>query len=140
MIVNGGPLKRLSSEWGGISINKGLLSDNYNSLLLTIRQNYHRLSWQASYSLSKTLGYSGSSNSVFLNSSSGVSSIADIYDPKHYYGPQAGSVPNSLTAYAAYELPGRGLHNFAERAILGGWDLSSVGFAAGGGALFFFLY
>jgi hypothetical protein len=126
MIVNGGQLKRLSSEWGGIGINKGLLSDNYNSLLLTIRQNYHRLSWQASYSLSKTLGYGGSSNSVFLNSSSGVSSIADIYDPKHYYGPQAGSVPNSLTAYAAYELPGRGLHNFAERAILGGWDLSSV--------------
>jgi hypothetical protein len=121
MIVNGGNLKRLSPEWGGISMNRGLLSDNYNALLLTIRQNYHRLHWQAAYSWSKTLGYGGSTSS-----SSVVSSIADIYDPQHYYGPQAGSVPVSFTANASYELPGKDLHNFVERAVLGGWDISSV--------------
>ena len=120
-IANNGNLKRLSGEWAGVSISKGLLSSNYNALLLTIRQNYHRLSWQAAYSWSQTLGYGGSSSSL-----SGVSPIADIYDPHHYYGPQAGAVPNSLTAYASYELPGRDLHNFAERAVLGGWTLSSV--------------
>src|ERR1035437_5497723 len=120
-IVNNGNLKRLSGEWAGVSISKGLLSSNYNALLLTIRQNYHRLSWQAAYSWSQTLGYGGSSSSSGV-----VSPIADIYDPHHYYGPQAGAVPNSLTAYASYELPGRDLHKFVERAVLGGWTLSSV--------------
>jgi hypothetical protein len=112
LIVNNGTEDRLSSEWGSINENRNILSGNYNALLLTIRQNYHRLSWQASYTWAKTLTYGGS--------------IANIYDPEHYHGPASGSVPKSFNGTVAYELPGRGLHNFAERAALGGWEISAV--------------
>lgn len=125
-IVNNGSLKRLSPEWGSIGLSKGLLNDNYNSLLFTVRQNYHRLSWQASFSWSRTLGFGGATNSA------GDGSIADIYDAKHYYGPAAGSVPLSFNGSASYELPGKGLHNFIERTLLGGWVVSGVTSAQAG--------
>jgi hypothetical protein len=118
MIANHGTEDRLSPEWGGIIYNTNILSGNYHALLLTIRQNYHRLSWQASYTWAKTLSYGGN--------------IPNIYDPEHYYGPASGSVPKSFNGTVAYEIPGRGLHNFAERAVLGGWEISAVATAQAG--------
>ena len=117
-IINNGTLKRLSPEWLGISKNANLLTNNYNSLLVTVRQSYSRLNWHATYTWSKTLGNGGS--------------IADIYDPKHYYGPASGSVPHSFNGSIAYEFPGRDLHNSYQRALLGGWEVSGVGTAQSG--------
>ncbi len=117
-IKNNGKELRLSPEWAGVSFNTNLLRSNYNALLITIRQNYRRLSWQASYTYAKTLTYGGVIN--------------DIYDVNHYYGPASGSVPQSFNGTVAYELPGRGLHNFAARSLLGGWELSAVATAQAG--------
>ena len=117
-IVNNGNLKRLSPEWLGISENRNLLTGNYNSLLVSVRQSYSRLNWHATYTWSKTLGTGGTIN--------------DIYDAKHYYGPVTGSVPHSFNGSVAYELPGKGLHNFYQRALLGGWEVSAVGTAQSG--------
>ncbi|MGC2404751.1 MAG: hypothetical protein WA510_33480, partial [Acidobacteriaceae bacterium] len=41
-------------------------------------------------------------------------------------------VPKSFTASLAYEFPGRDLHNFYERALLGGWTISGVTTAQAG--------
>ena len=117
-IAHNGTELRLSGEWAGISLNRALLHGNYNALLFTARQNFHRLSWQTSFTWGKTLV------------SGGV--INDIYDPNHYYGPATGSVPLSLNGSVAYELPGRGLHNFVERALLGGWTISGIATAQSG--------
>jgi hypothetical protein len=117
-IVNNGNLKRLSPEWLGISESENLLTDNYNSLLVSVRQSYSRLNWHATYTWSKTLGTGGTIN--------------DIYDPKHFYGPVTGSVPHSFNGSVAYELPGKGLHNFYERTLLGGWEMSAVTTAQSG--------
>jgi hypothetical protein len=111
-IVNNGAERRLSTEWAGIGLSKNLAKGNYNSLLFTARQNIKRLSWQASFIWAKTL-VSGAL-------------INDIYDANHYYGPASGSVPKALNGSVAYELPGRELHNFVERAVLGGWTISGV--------------
>ena len=111
-IKNNGKELRLSQEWAGVSFNSNLLSSNYNALLFTARENYHNLSWQASYTFAKTLTYGGLIN--------------DIYDASHYYGPATGSVPRSFNGSVAYELPGRQLNNLLERALLGGWELSSL--------------
>jgi len=111
-IANDGTELRLSPEWAGISFNTNLLNGNYNSLLLTARQNYHRLSWQGSFTWAKTLNHGGI--------------VDDIYDPNHYYGPASGSVPKSFNGSVQYELPGRSLHNFIERAILAGWEVSGT--------------
>jgi hypothetical protein len=111
-IANNGAERRLSQEWAGISLNKNLTRGNYNALLLTARQNINRLSWQASFAWGKSLVSGGLIN--------------DIYDPNHYYGPASGSVPKAMNGSVAYELPGRGLQNFAERALLGGWTISGV--------------
>ena len=117
-IVNNGAERRLTTEWAGISLNKNLTHSNYNSLLFTVRQNINRLSWQASFTWGKEL-VSGEL-------------INDIYDPNHYYGPANGSVPKSFNGSVAYEFPGRGLHNFVERAVLGGWTISGVTTAQAG--------
>ncbi|HEY1902776.1 MAG TPA: carboxypeptidase regulatory-like domain-containing protein [Terracidiphilus sp.] len=133
MIANGGVEKRLSPEWGSISRNENLLSTNYNAIILTAHQDVHRLSWHASFTFAKTLGYGG--QMLTGASSNGVttaSSIADIYDPQHYYGPAQGSVPVSFNGSASYELPGAGLHNILEKAVLGGWTFSAVTTAQSG--------
>lgn len=106
------------TEWGSINEKRNILSGNYNALLLTLRQNYRRLTWQAAFTWAKTLSHGGF--------------IADINDPEHYYGPVTGSVPKSFNGSVAYELPGRGLHNFYERAALGGWEISGVATAQAG--------
>ena len=125
-IANDGAQARLSPmccgagsapEWGGISYLTNLTSGNYNGLLLTVRQNYHRLNWQASYTWARTLSHGGW--------------ISDIYDYDHYYGPSG--TPKGFNGTVAYELPGRGLHNFVERAILGGWEISGIATAQAGG-------
>lgn len=133
LIANKGTEDRLSSEWGGIIETTGALSGNYNALILTARQNYHRLNWQASYTWAKTLAYGGSTvtgSSSGSPSSAGV--VANIYDPQHYYGPVIASVPHSFNGTVAYEFPGRNLHNFAERAALGGWEISAIATAQSG--------
>jgi hypothetical protein len=111
-IQHNGTELRLSPEWAGITMNRALLHGNYNAIIFTARQNFHRLSWQSSFTWGKTLVSGGIIN--------------DIYDPNHYYGPATGSVPTSFNGSAAYELPGRELHNFIERALLGGWTISGV--------------
>lgn len=117
-IANDGAERRLSTEWAGISLNKNLTHGTYNALVATARQNINRLSWQASFVWSKSLVSGGLIN--------------DIYDANHYYGPASGSVPKSLNGSVSYELPGRGLHNFVERAVLGGWTISGVATAQAG--------
>jgi hypothetical protein len=117
-IVNNGAERRLSTEWAGIGLSKNLTHGNYNALLLTARQNINRLSWQASFTWGKSLVSGGLIN--------------DIYDANHYYGPATGSVPKSLNGSVSYELPGRGLHNFVERAVLAGWTISGVATAQAG--------
>ena len=87
---------------------------------MTARQNFHSLSWQASYVWSKTLGTGGATNP------SGDTSIANIYDAAHYYGPAAYSVPSVFSGSASYELPGKTMHNQLGRAVLAGWTLSAV--------------
>ena len=122
-----------SPEWGSINMTTGALRGNYNALLLTARQNFHRLSWQASYTWAKTLGYGGSTPTGFSQGSeSTAGSVINIYDPQHYYGPVISSVPKSFNGTVAYEFPGRGLHNLAERAVLGGWEISAVATAQSG--------
>jgi hypothetical protein len=134
LIVNNGVEKRLSSEWGSITRNENLLSGNYNAVILTARQDVHRLSWHASFTFAKTLSYgsplvAGNTGNAGLTTDG---SIGDIYDPEHYYGPAQGSVPVSLNGSLAYELPGAGLQNFVEKTVLGGWTLSAVTTAQSG--------
>lgn len=141
LIANGGTECRLpvtglpscTPEWGGIYMATGAERGNYNALILTARQNYHRLSWQASYTWAKTLAFGGTTvngNSSGNNTSTSV--LANIYDPQRNYGPVIASVPHSFNGTVAYELPGRNLHNYAEREVLGGWEISAVATAQSG--------
>jgi hypothetical protein len=133
LIANHGNEDRLSSEWQGIIQTTGVLTGNYNALMLTARQNYHRLSWQAAYTWAKTLGYGGSTATGFSSgSTTSASTVANIYDPEHYHGPAIASVPRSFNGSVAYEFPGRNLHNFYEKALLGGWEISAVATAQAG--------
>jgi hypothetical protein len=127
IIANNGSEKRLSSEWGGIYETTGILSGNYNALMLTARQTYHRLSWQAAYTWAKTLAYGG-----YTATGGALPISVNIYDPEHFHGPVFNSVPKSFNGSVAYELPGRSLHNFAERAVLGGWEISAIATAQSG--------
>jgi hypothetical protein len=128
-IIANGSEKRLSSEWGGIYETTGALSGNYNALMLTARQTYHRLSWQAAYTWAKTLAYGGY---TATGGGSAANASVNIYDPEHFHGPVFNSVPKSFNGSVAYEIPGRSLHNFAERTVLGGWEISAIATAQSG--------
>jgi hypothetical protein len=128
-IIQNGSEKRLSSEWGGIYETRGILSGNYNALMLTARQTYHRLSWQAAYTWAKTLAYGGY---TATGGGGAANASVNIYDPEHFYGPVFNSVPHSFNGSVAYELPGRSLHNFAVRAVLAGWEISAIATAQSG--------
>jgi hypothetical protein len=125
-----GTVTRPTAEWGEINYGRNGLSSNYNQMVVTLRQNYKGLSYQANYNWSRALQYAptvadnGSSPSTF-------SLWNSISDPKSDYGPSSFDVPNSFSFGGAYEVP-RMSHNALVNEAASGWRLSSIIIAQSG--------
>ena len=114
-----GVQNRLTSEWGGISYLMQGLNSQYNALIATVRQRKGGLSWQASYTWSRTIGDPIDQ------------SFPLPYDPKAYRAAQDIDYPQRVSFSAAYELrPHTGRALFDQ--VVGGWTISALGLAQSG--------
>ena len=114
---------RPSGEWGTINYGRTGLSSNYNAMIVTLRQHYKGLSYQANYNWSKALQYAP----TFTDLSTGDSYAVwkGIYDPKSYYGPTSFDRTNTFSLGGNYEVPTfHGGHLLNEAAS--GWRLGTI--------------
>ena len=115
-----GVLNRLTPEWGSINYLMQGLNSHYNALIATMRQRLGTLSWQASYTWSRTIGDPIDQ------------SFPLPYAPKAYYGAQDIDYPQRFSFSLTYELrPHTGRRLFDN--VVGGWTISALGLAQSGG-------
>jgi len=105
--------------------NANILSSNYNSLQVQLRQRFSRgLTYNIAYTWSKSLDdLSG------LNVSGASAFVQDPHNPQADYGPSSFDQPQRLTANGSWELPvGKGKRWSLGWAnwVLGGWKTSAI--------------
>jgi hypothetical protein len=119
---------RPTVEWGEINYGRNGLSSNYNEMVVTLKQHYKTLSYQADYDWSRALQYAPT---VSDPAASTFSIWNSINDPKSFYGPSSFDVPNSFSFAGAYEEPelfkSRLLNQLASE-----WRVSSIIIAQSG--------
>lgn len=116
----GSTIHRPTTEWGALNYGRNGLSSNYNALIVTLRQNYKGLSYQANYNWSRALQYAPTTNTQTTT----YTIWKGIYDPKSYYGPSSFDVPNSFSFAGTYEVPKLLDNKLADHA-LSGWRVGT---------------
>lgn len=123
------PTARPTSEWGQINYGRNGLSSNYNALIVTVRQNYKNLSYQANYNWSRALQYAPASTDLNTNDTYYV--WKGIYDPKSYYGPSTFDRTNTFSFGGTYEVPTVTGSKLANEAA-SGWRIGAIVIAQSG--------
>jgi len=111
---------RYYKPFGGMDLLHHVSTSNYNALQVTARRNVTQgLTLLASYTWSKTLGYSGAFNGV-----------VDPFNSKLNYGLQSYSLPQILNISYIYQMPNLGNRYFSGNkfagGVLDGWQLSGI--------------
>jgi hypothetical protein len=114
-----GVQNRLTSEWGSISYMMQGMASHYNALVATARQRRGPLSWQASYTWSRTIGDPIDQ------------SFPLPYSPGAFHAAQDIDFPQRFSFSLAYDLqPHTGNHLID--SVVGGWTFSALGLAQSG--------
>jgi hypothetical protein len=114
---------RPATEWGQLrySVNAGTTS-NFNALILTLKQHYKGLSYQANYNYERAMQWAPTYNNTAAGN---IAFWPAIYQAKTYYGPSSIDIANSFSFGGAYEVP-----KFpADRHYLNqlsGWRISTI--------------
>jgi hypothetical protein len=106
--------KLVNTDWNSISTTFGGMTANYNALIAMIRQTWHTLTWQTSYTFGHNLA-----DPLTLQGAS----IELQYNPKAEYGNNQLDVRHRLTSYFNYEIPVSHNLNPVVRTLAGGWNL-----------------
>lgn len=126
----GSPTVRPSSEWGTLNYGRNGLSSNYNALIVTLKQSYKGLSYQANYNWSRALEYSPSTTDVSNGDQYRV--WPGVYIPKLYYGPSQFDVTNSFSLGGTYEVPKTYSRNVFINQAASNWRVSTIIIAQSG--------
>jgi hypothetical protein len=113
-----GMTSRPSTEWGQLlyTVNAGTTS-NFNALILTLKQHYKGLSYQANYNFE--------SAKQWAPTTSGFAFWPAAYQAKTYYGPSSIDVTNSFSFGGTYEVPKISAeHTYLNQ--LAGWRISTI--------------
>jgi len=118
--ASGGCSFRYYQPFGALDILHHVTTSNYNSLQVTARRNVTQgLTLLASYTYSKTLGYSGAFNGT-----------VDPFNSRLNYGLQSYDRPQLFNISYIYQLPNAGTKYFNGNKIAGGvlngWQLSGI--------------
>jgi len=118
--ASGGCSFRYYQPFGSLDILHHVSTSNYNSLQVSARRNVtHGLTLLASYTYSKTLGYSGAFNGT-----------VDPFNSRLNYGLQGYDRPQLFNISYIYQLPDAGSKYFSGNKIAGGvlngWQLSGI--------------
>jgi hypothetical protein len=120
---------RPTMEWGQINYGRNGLSSNYNEMVVTLRQHYKTLSYQANYNWSRALQYAPTVADPAQNSTYSIWN--SINDPKSFYGPSSFDVTHSFSFAGAYEVPKLFSNGFANQAA-SQWRVSTIIIAQSG--------
>jgi len=123
------PTGRPTSEWGTINYGRNGLNSNYNAMIVTVKQHYKGLSYQANYNWSKALQYAPTFTD--LNTGDGYSIWKGIYDPRSYYGPTSFDRTNTFSLGATYEVP-KFHGGYLVNEAASGWRLGTIVIAQSG--------
>ncbi len=115
---------RAAPEWGQLrySVNGGTTS-NFNALIVTLKQHYKGLSYQANYNWERALQWAP----TYDDSSYGqVAFWPAVYDAKVYYGPSSIDIANSFSFGGSYEIPKFSGSSHLLNQAVSGWRLSTI--------------
>jgi hypothetical protein len=126
-LIPNSPTARPTSEWGQLNYGSNGLNSNYNAMIVTLKQNYKTLSYQANYNWSKAL-----QDAPQTNNSSSYSFWPGIYVPKTYYGPSSLDQTNTFSLGGAYEVPRTHFQSGILNEAASNWRISSIIIAQSG--------
>jgi hypothetical protein len=115
---------RPSAEWGQLryTVNAGTTS-NFNALILTLRQHYRGLSYQANYNWERALQWAPTYNDSEYGQ---IAFWPAIYLAKTYYGPSNIDIAHSFSFGGAYEVPKLSMNNRMLNEAVSGWRISTI--------------
>ncbi|MGA9671487.1 MAG: carboxypeptidase regulatory-like domain-containing protein [Terracidiphilus sp.] len=129
-LTPGSPKTRPDAEWGQLNYGRNALSSNYNALILTLRQHYKTLTYQANYNWARALQWAPAYDDT--NTGGGIYVWPGAYDPKVYYGPSVFDVTNSFSFGGTYEVPKFSASSRLINEAISGWRLSTITIAQTG--------
>ena len=126
------PKTRPSQEWGQLNYGRNGLSSNWNAMIVTLRQTYKGLTYQANYNWEKALQYAPTTSDSNSTGTGNTYSIwKGIYDAESYHGVSAFNVANSFSFGGVYEIPKFGDSKLLNETV-GGWRIGSIIIAQSG--------
>ena len=125
-----GMTKRPSAEWGQLlyTENAGTTS-NFNALILTLKQRYKGLNYQANYNYESAKQWAP----TYSDSEGGQKAFwPAAYQARTYYGPSSIDVANSFSFGGSYEVPKLATDNYLLNEAVSGWRISTISVAQTG--------
>jgi hypothetical protein len=120
------PKTRPSQEWGQLNYGRNGLSSNWNAMIVTLRQTYKGLTYQADYNWEKAIQDAPTTSDSNSTGTGNTYSIwKGVYDPKFYRGVAGFDVANSFSFGGTYEIPKLGSSQLFNEAV-GGWRLGTI--------------
>jgi hypothetical protein len=98
-------------------------------MVVTLKQHYKTLSYQANYNWSRALQYAPTVSDPAQTATFSIWNSID--DPKSFYGPSSFDVPNSFSFAGAYQVPKLFSSGFANEAT-SDWRISTIIIAQSG--------
>jgi hypothetical protein len=123
------PAARPTAEWGTLNYGRNGLTSNYNAMIVTLKQNYKGLTYQANYNFSKALQDAPSFDDISTGDTYSV--WKGIYDPKSYYGPTSFDRTNTFSLGGTYEVP-KLAGGYLLNQVASGWRLGTIIIAQSG--------
>jgi hypothetical protein len=114
---------RPSAEWGQLryTVNPGTTS-NFNALILTLKQHYKGLSYQANYNWERSLQWAPTYND---SEAGNIAFWPAIYQAHTYYGPSGIDIADSFSFGGSYVVPKiSGDRPYLNQ--LAGWRISTI--------------
>lgn len=123
-LVEGSTKRPSPYGWGMIEYTRNGLRSNYDGLIVTLRQSYKSLSYQANYTWSHSRQTAPPVG--------GYSLWPEVYDANAFYGPNADDIPNAFSFGGSYEVPKFSTGNRVVNLAATGWQAGAVIIAQGG--------
>ena len=123
--INNGDITRLNPYFGAINFADGSNRSSYNGGDLAVRRTFSRgLSFQAAYTFGKAIDLVGGAPGC--NRCSENDGVVNAYDIRAQRGLSEGDVSRQLTFNALWQVPYSRDWGSIARAVLGGWEVSTV--------------
>jgi hypothetical protein len=110
--------------WGQLRYTvNGNTDSNFNALIVTLKQRYKGLSYQANYNWERALQWAPTYNDSDYGQ---VAFWPGVYAARTYYGPSSIDVADSFSFGGSYEVPKLATNNRLLNEAVAGWRISTI--------------